>query len=236
MKCNHCGHENPKGSKICEECHRPLPVKQKTDSGRDSFGKATVREDDMEGCKKESNNSGSKTILENPTKRGGECPICHYPLENGICPICGYPEEEIKPQPTAYGPRPVYDDDKEQNDRCESKTVRPKRKETMCFTLTPISDETGQPTGDKIPFEGKDVVLNRANTDPQNPTITSKQQAVISNEDGKWFIEDKSSLQTTFVRAAHKIELQKDDLILLGSQLYRFELKPLASVLSTVRE
>ena len=66
-------------------------------------------------------------------------------------------------------------------------------------------------------------MLNRDNTDPKNPTITSRQQAIISFRDGKWNIEDKSEYQTTFVQASSQIELKSGSLILLGNQLYRFE-------------
>ena len=72
-------------------------------------------------------------------------------------------------------------------------------------------------------YEGYEIILNRDNTDPKNDTITSQEQACITFEDGKWCIEDKSEYNTTFVQAAHKIELQEGDLILLGNQLYRFE-------------
>ena len=80
------------------------------------------------------------------------------------------------------------------------------------------------PDGDGLLFEENNVILNRDNTDPKNPTITSDQQANIEYKDGVWNIEDKSKLQTTFVQASHKIALHGGDLILLGNQLYRFEL------------
>lgn len=66
--------------------------------------------------------------------------------------------------------------------------------------------------------------LNRENTDPKNDTITSQLQAVITHENGKWNIVDKSELKTTFVQAVDKIELQKGGLILLGNQLYQFDI------------
>lgn len=71
-------------------------------------------------------------------------------------------------------------------------------------------------------YEGESVLLNRANTDTDNPSITSREQAVVSHEDGKWFIEDKSDQKTTFVQAAHKVELHEGDLILMGDRLFVF--------------
>ena len=65
-------------------------------------------------------------------------------------------------------------------------------------------------------------MLNRNNTEVNNPSITSRQQALITRVDGHWFIEDKSEQKTTFVQAAHKIELHDGDLILLGNRLFEF--------------
>ena len=90
--------------------------------------------------------------------------------------------------------------------------------------MVPISEETGMPEGDELSYEGNTIILNRDNTDPKNSTITSQEQASLTFENGKWSIEDKSEYKTTFVQAVRKIELQQGDLILLGNQLYRFEL------------
>ena len=80
------------------------------------------------------------------------------------------------------------------------------------------------PEGNEMSFEGNSVILNRDNTDSKNKTITSQEQAVVTFENGKWCIEDKSEFKTTFVQASRKIELSSGDLILLGNQLYRFDL------------
>jgi pSer/pThr/pTyr-binding forkhead associated (FHA) protein len=71
-------------------------------------------------------------------------------------------------------------------------------------------------------YEGSEVVLKRDNTDANNPSITSRQQAVITHKDGVWYIEDKSEQKTTFVQASRKVELHDGDLILLGNRLFEF--------------
>ena len=119
------------------------------------------------------------------------------------------------------------DDQVIENEIDYKKTVNPGRKQKKegkkCrFVLTPISED-GEPEGDLIDYSGNIVSLNRSNTDPENSTITSQVQAVMTNIDGKWFVEDKSELKTTFVRAARMFELKNGDLILLGNQLYRFD-------------
>lgn len=72
-------------------------------------------------------------------------------------------------------------------------------------------------------YPGDSVVLNRMNTDQHNNTITSKQQAVITCEDGQWFIEDRSALQSTYVRVKGKVPIKPGDIILLGNREFEFE-------------
>ena len=71
-------------------------------------------------------------------------------------------------------------------------------------------------------YEGDTVKLSRANTEPANMSITSKTQAELVCEDGKWSIIDRSDLHTTFVLATRKTPLQDGDIILLGNRLFEF--------------
>lgn len=70
--------------------------------------------------------------------------------------------------------------------------------------------------------EGKEVKLNRSNTEATNNTITSKTQAVVKFDGEHWTIEDRSALQTTYVRAGRPIELHEGDIILLGDRQFVF--------------
>lgn len=72
-------------------------------------------------------------------------------------------------------------------------------------------------------YPGDSIVLNRMNTDQHNNTITSKQQAVITCENGQWYIEDRSTLQSTYVRVKGKVPIQPGDIILLGNREFEFE-------------
>lgn len=214
MRCQFCGWDNPEGKTNCEKCNKPLldggnsePVsaasqgahsKVTTRQGASSFNpKATVRE---------------SAAFQSQPVQSASCPECGFPLENGSCANCGFTDKKVEPEKVKQ----------EDNPRM---TIRPKRKEPKegSFTLTPISEENGMPEGDAIQFEGNEVSLNRNNTDPKNKTITSAEQAVVSYEDGKWNIKDKSELKTTFVQAEQAIELKSGSLILLGNQLYRFD-------------
>ncbi len=222
IRCNFCGWDNPEGVDICEKCHKPLH-KENTESSS-SFEKkmddqATRRQcqNDISVLKATVNEQVSFEKNEQ-SEEAKKCPECGYILEEGICPNCGYNDSIRCDNEEVSAERSKTD---------KKVTVAPDRKEKKegkkyRFVLTPIS-ESGEPEGDLIDFSGSVVSLNRDNTDPENATITSQVQALISNKDGSWFIEDKSELKTTFVRAARETELKNGDFILLGNQLYRFD-------------
>ena len=66
-------------------------------------------------------------------------------------------------------------------------------------------------------------MLNRANTDPNNQSITSKEQAVLTFEDGAWYLEDRSDQKTTYVHAGRKTRLESGDIIILGNRRFEFK-------------
>lgn len=90
------------------------------------------------------------------------------------------------------------------------------------FSLTPVKkiNEPMQP--EPLEFAGREAILNRANTDPDNLSITSRQQASISNVNGKWVITDMSDQKTTFVHPSPGHELKDGDMILMGNRLFIF--------------
>ncbi len=74
-------------------------------------------------------------------------------------------------------------------------------------------------------YQGEEVILNRQNTDPENSTITSRQQALLSFDNGKWYIEDKSAYKTTYIRVTKKTEIKEGDIIGLGDREFEFTTK-----------
>lgn len=220
IRCDFCGWDNPDSAEICEKCHKPL---QKGNFGKESARNMT--EDDKATRRQHSNNVSilketiKESMVNNPLKNiNKECPECGYDLENGMCSNCGY-SETLKYENAEKSQQDSLDNIK--TTRRPDRKNRKEDKKTR-FVLTPIS-ESGEAEGDLIDFSGNVISLNRANTAPENSTITSQVQAVITHEDDKWYIEDRSELKTTLVRAARKIELQNGDWILLGNQLFRFD-------------
>ncbi len=97
---------------------------------------------------------------------------------------------------------------------------------TPTFSLKPMSreGELKVPPVQELEMEEETLVLNRSNTEPGNPTITSQEQALVSRtEDGRWFIENRSKQGTTFVQANKRTELHDGDVLLLGNRLFEFK-------------
>jgi len=92
-------------------------------------------------------------------------------------------------------------------------------------TLTLIPDEGEQIDSETIEYKGNNIVLNRANTEKTNHTITSREQAVIINEEGRWFIENHSEMCSTYFEVNRRLELHGGDIIMLGDRRFRFEAK-----------
>lgn len=93
---------------------------------------------------------------------------------------------------------------------------------TFC-TLRPVSWEGENIEHQPLTFSGTVISLNRANTDPENQTITSKQQAVLTYEDGVWLIEDASEQKTTYLHVGRKTKLSDGDIIILGNRMFEFK-------------
>ena len=223
MKCHFCNWDNPEGRTKCEKCDHELlpdatepsshvherPTTRKPADSPASNLKRTINENEFRRQRERMN----ETVSEGENM----CPKCHLELEDGECPSCGYMKNQ--------------NDDKQNS---ENKMNGNKNKETQRwdpkadvvkgrFVLTPLSGKTREPESGPMPFAGNEIELNRENTDPDNSTITSKTQAIVTYDNGKWAISDESELCSTFVQAARKIELENGDLILLGNQLYRFD-------------
>ena len=174
-----------------------------------------------------------------------KCPHCgFYPVLSSAteCPQCGKPlavEEENANKPeekpvseSIYEKAVTESDGEQQGTVCRPfylnnsvditvKDERPKAKPV--FRLTLIPEVGDQVTAVTKQFDGEKVILNRDNTEPVNMSITSKEQAEVKFEDGRWFIENKSELNSTYLIVGRPVELQSGDIIILGNRQFRFE-------------
>lgn len=197
MRCNNCGWENPDGNQKCEKCNAPLQ------GGGVSAPNARIESTVMEDT------PFSKP--KSPISRGDTIP-------DGTIP-------DLPKSTPNNGPKPVGS---------TSGTIN---------FWGPVGAGTGAPISHihcilkPVIFPGEDTrfapkpveingdynELNRQSLDPDNKTITSKVQAILTNKDGKWYIQDQSTQQTTYVHAGEPIEVKTGDIILMGNRTFVFD-------------
>lgn len=155
--------------------------------------------------KKEESNSDEEFLC--------TCDNCGEELSAAFrfCPKCG---TEIR-QKTLHGFR-----HKKKKEEAED-NPQPTIKREFKLTIIPDEGEGIEPVVNH--FEGSEVMLNRKNTEPDNRTITSKEQAVVFCDQGKWFIENRSEYDSTMILANRKMEIQNGDIIMLGDRRFKFE-------------
>ena len=90
-------------------------------------------------------------------------------------------------------------------------------------TLKPIAWEGEDVNYNPITYSGDTIILNRANTDANNNSITSREQAILTCVDGEWYIENRSDLRSTFIRVNGKVKLTNGDIIVLGNREFEFK-------------
>lgn len=245
MRCKNCGWDNPNGVTTCEKCNSPLDFgyeERNSYSPTPNYGprdlRKTVMETDVFGSNSmEGQNNEVSTLT---------CPECGYPLRQNvtICPQCNRPivrnfenpghyrqtviEQPAAPTIQAPSSQPAYAPQQSVAKHAPQSikgTVNPyleSVQEEPSFTLVPIARANEKKVPEANQFEGAAVTLTRENTEKDNPTITSSEQAEITFEHEKWYIQDKSTQKTTFVCAKNKIELEDGDIILLGTRLFEF--------------
>ena len=114
--------------------------------------------------------------------------------------------------------------------RAHSDTIKPYGDGNGSFTLishckltpVPFPGEDKRDVLAECAFQGECNNLNRGNLDPNNNTITTNVQATLTCKDGKWYIQDRSALKTTFVRAAEATPIKTGDVILMGNRTFEF--------------
>lgn len=218
MRCKNCGWPNRPEETTCTKCGSPLDHNGTSSAPNvPSSSNQTVRECDVFGGVPQPN----------------ICPKCGYPLRPGLqnCPNCNSTIGNNHNKPDGNQSSPV---NSQSPIRRPTIVGAPNIHGTInvwtegaigltpSFILSPVKRNGERRQPDDIELEGDNVVLNRDNTDPGNPSITSKVQATISKKDDKWYIEDKSEQKTTFVHASTPHELHDGDIILLGNRLFIF--------------
>ena len=217
MRCINCGWDNKTDANSCIKCGQPLkdydsanenkPVIQKRNIGHiepkltirgtasiSDNRKTTLFQQDYE------NEDTSQLSIQGLS----ECSGCGYPfsVNYATCPNCGLEQHR-------------------HTVRKRTKGSVVTRENKFFLTIIPEKDETLNVR--KVEYKGDNIILNRNNTEPENHTITTKGQAELTFENGKWFISNKSALENTYIQIKGKFELHQGDVILLGDRRFKFE-------------
>ena len=168
-------------------------------------------------------------VLENNADKVTRCPNrhCGYPVSAGmkVCPVCHTPIGRPDSPDGNSGNGGPADRPSGNASTPKADTINPwakPTKDSFC-TLQRIPWEDEMANYAPINYPGEIIALTRANTDANNNTITSKTQAVLTLENGEWFIENKSQLQTTLLRVDRKMKLEDGDVIVLGNRMFKFK-------------
>ena len=218
MRCNNCGWENLGGNSKCEKCGTVLSgsIPQGHErvydesSSREFNPNKTVRENEAFG-----------NVQQNTQESESICPKCGYPIREGdqSCPNCNH-------SANAESPRQQTRRDFNPSEKKKTGGTIPwweMAGNAPACTLTILPRENEKINQTELNFNGDEIILTRDNTEPNNQTITSGEQAMLTYENNKWYIQDKSSLKTTYIHAGEKREIQSGDVIVLGSRRFEFK-------------
>jgi hypothetical protein len=92
------------------------------------------------------------------------------------------------------------------------------------FVLVALSED-GTKEERIIDLKGGEIILNREILDKDNLSLARGGQARLTQQDGKWRIENMSSLGSTFLQISSPTEIQEGDVLLMGDTLFRFKRK-----------
>lgn len=235
MRCKNCGWPNKPDVTHCVKCGEPI-----TDDDPLPMG-GTIRVDnrpepepsnlkktviEAAGFNLPKNNVVDRTMpIDQVGGSSSQCPKCGYQLRPGAdkCPNCNTPvmAATVRNEPEPHQADNVNFHSAPRRQTTINPYLMDMDPTPMC-SLRPIKkvNEHKEPSINE--YEGKDIVLERANTDPDNGSITSQGQARLTNVDGAWFIEDMSEQKTSFLQVARKTEIKDGDIILLGNRLFEF--------------
>lgn len=238
MRCPNCGWPNKSQEKFCTKCNAPLDSTFSAVDGLSSDHLQGTIQEEQPFSSHTSPSPKMPTQLNNVQheSKNTVCPKCGYPLAKGVsvCPNCQFNANKVHGQkPTLINNSGDFQHQDHQVEKVDTPhmggTINPYMMSNIQsqpeFFLRPIARIDEKRVFVDILFQGDEVVLNRDNTEPGNNSITSRRQAVVTNENGHWYIEDCSDMKTTFIQVGRRMEVRPGDTILLGNRQFVFRLE-----------
>lgn len=251
MRCKNCGWENPEGVSKCERCSSALEGTTPSRMGGSNHYQQEKAPINLRSTLREAIGDFSpngmplqQSAVQQQVDSGGMedvCRNCGYSLSPNmnVCPQCGTPrkQQETRNEQQQHGKKEKH------CPKCGAAVAMGARFCPTCghqlrnsgtvnawdnpqggdfCSLRPIPWSRENAQYNAISYSGERIVLNRANTDPNNQSITSKEQAVLTYDGKDWYIEDLSEQHSTMLRVSRKTKLQPGDVIALGNRLFEF--------------
>lgn len=191
-------------------------------SAEDKPLKKTLRESSADNMEYSENHFGSERNCIHDEKEC-VCERCGYPIAANVseCPMCHTPINRNSYNYHGDRHEPGNGNRSYARGRTENPWANPS-KDSFC-TLKRLSWQSEQIQYSPVSYSGRTIVLNRRNTDANNNSITSREQAVLTHENGEWFIENRSEQKTTLIRVDRKTKLNDGDIIVLGNRMFEFK-------------
>lgn len=250
MRCDNCGWDNSDTAADCIKCKTPLQttvgVKKSTPSPA-SLGvpfSGTIPDVAPGSAPSPVKFAGTIADASHGDQETVRCttPGCGY--ENSshakVCQLCKKPLQAAAPQPTVPDKLPVPPTVASKGPVQPTVSELPPRKMTAA-TIDPYRMKAGQApacylkpvprekeklenngAAKEYAYNDEPIALNRRNLEDKNNSITSKVQAELVFEDGKWYLSDRSELHSTFIAVGEKMELKEGDTILMGDRKFIF--------------
>lgn len=209
--CPVCDAANEGAWVFCQQCGSNLkqaPV-ESSDTGdietprRQRAYATTIKASELvDKLKKAAGNPPAKPAQPFPSAQPAQsaCPKCSQPVVNGaaFCHKCGAAIASGK--------------------TVAMSSVKPARKARLLLIVD------GEATGDEFEIKG-DTVIGRVNGDitfPHDDYMSGRHGRIIKRGD-KFVLIDEDSRNGSFIRIKKEVEIKPGDSILLGKQLFRFE-------------
>lgn len=247
-RCINCGWgENPDTNTHCEKCNSPLDgAGTERYLNREIGGTQQAEAVNLNQTIREvgypnspyTNNQDANPVRKTQRKveddqpmvlNSDECPVCGYPLRKGstVCPQCHTKfirnnNEEKAGYDSMNKPEQPENIHHVKGNNEFKKTVPPSQFKRGKIQLTAIN---AYDIADFIPltlsFTEEEILLNRSNVEADNPTISRKEHALLTQEGGKWFLENKSPGLATSLVLTKKHELQPGDIVIIGDRIFK---------------
>lgn len=234
LMVHECGYPLLPGTQVCPNCHKPVTVPAQAAASPSDDSKKTMR-------MPVGQSSAASSQMDKQTRRDFDVRYPGVPLSNEKLTVkdsihvkngdAQPPQVEKRTVMMSRGTAKSEDVVNKQTINPFAQSRKPQIQEepvqeTFYCSLKPTS-RNNEPESELIKqeYEEGEVILNRQNTEPNNMSITSREQAVLTCENGQWFIEDRSSWQTTFIHASRKMPLQDGDVIMMGDREFVFSTK-----------